>query len=226
MIFQGLKVEDGYFGIEGSNFGAYRLRHLFRFDSRARDQNHVRAVVLEQGQIEKWLGRLPQAAVLYILGDANDFQPILGQFYAPPKGIPSGPVASRHRLVDDHHTGSAVLISFIEVPAMRERDAHRLKILWADGFIVEAHVFVLSRCVAVDRDAGKRNSVTGEGQASRQGRRLNARQRPDALDQTAIEVAPVALVVASQERVERSEQNAMRIKSRISPVRLTQTADK
>src|SRR5258707_15890696 len=103
---------------------------------------------------------------------------------------------------------------------MREQDAHRLKILWADGLIVEAHVFVLSRRVAVDRDAGKRNSVTGEGQASRQGRRLNTRYRPDALDQTAIEFAPAALVVAAQERVEGSEQNTVRIKSRVSPVRL------
>src|SRR5260370_34607646 len=161
-----------------------------------------------------------------MFGDANDFQPILGQFYAPPEGITCGPVASRHRLVDDYHTRSAVLISFIEVPAKRERDAHRLKILRADGFIVEAHGFVLSRRVAVARDAGKRNSVTGEGQASRQGRRLNARQRPDALDQTAIEVAPVALVVAAQERVEGSEQNTVRIKSRISLIRLTVTADK
>src|SRR2546429_7671742 len=42
----------------------------------------------------------------------------------------------------------------------------------------------------------------------------------------AIEFAPAALVVAAQERVERSEQNTVRIKSRISPVRLSQTADK
>jgi hypothetical protein len=45
---------------------------------------------------------------------------------------------------------------------MHERDAHRLKILWADGLIVEAHVFVLSRRVAVDRDVCERNSAIGE----------------------------------------------------------------
>src|SRR5216684_3471704 len=169
---------------------------------------------------------LAQAAVLHIFGDANNFQPILIQFQAPSEGIASGPVASRHCLVDDHHTRSALLISLIEVPAMHERDAHRLKILWADGLIVESHVFVLCRRVAVDRDVCKSNSAIGERQASRQRRRLNARYRPDALDQTAIELAPAALVVAAQERVERSEQNAVRIESRISPVRLSQTADK
>src|SRR5258708_2860428 len=109
---------------------------------------------------------------------------------------------------------------------MRERDARRLKILRADGLIVEAHVFVLRGRVAVDRDVCKRNSAIGEGQASRQGRRLYVRYRSDALDQTAIELAPAALVVAAQERVERSEQNAVRIKSRISLVRFPQTADK
>src|SRR5260370_30451759 len=109
---------------------------------------------------------------------------------------------------------------------MPERDAHRLKILRADGLIIEAHVFVLSGRVAVDRDVCKRNSAIGERQASRQRRRLNARYRPDALDQTAIEFAPAALVVAAQERDEGSEQNTVRVKSRISPVRVPQTADK
>src|SRR5713226_8643414 len=169
---------------------------------------------------------LAQTAVLYIFGDANNFQPILRQFQAPPEGIASGPVASRHRLVDDHHTRSALLISLIEVPAMHERNAHRLKILWTDGLIVAAHVFVLSRRVPVDRDVCKRNSAIGEGQASRQGGRINARYRSDALHQTAIELAPAALVVAAQEGVERSEQKAVRIKSRISLVRFPQTADK
>src|SRR5216684_8760038 len=169
---------------------------------------------------------LAQTAVLYIFGDANNFQPILIQFQAPPEGIASGPVASRHRLVDDHHTRSALLISLIEVPAMHERDAHRLKILWAGGLIVEAQVFIFRWRVAVYRHIRKRNSAIGERQASRQGRRLNARYCPDALDQTAIELAPAALVVAAQEGIERSEQNAVRIKSRISFVRFPQTADK
>src|SRR5439155_4485537 len=141
-------------------------------------------------------------------------------------GVAPGPVASRHRLVDDHHPTSALLISLIEVPAVHERDAHRLKILWADGLIVKAHVFVLSWRVAVDRHVCKRYSAIGKGQASRQGCRLNARYRLDALDQTAIKLAPAALVVAAQERVERSEQHAARIKSRISRVCFPQTADK
>src|SRR5258707_8019421 len=109
---------------------------------------------------------------------------------------------------------------------MYERNAHRLKILWTDGLIIQAHVFVLSWRVAVDHDVCKRNSAIGEGQASRQGRRPNARYCSDALDQTAIELAPAALVVAAQEGVERSEQHAARIKSRISPGCLPQTADK
>ena len=32
-----LKVEDGYLGIDCSDFDAHRLEHLFRFDNRARD---------------------------------------------------------------------------------------------------------------------------------------------------------------------------------------------
>src|SRR5438094_8887607 len=84
-----------------------------------------------------------------------------------PRASPPGQVASRHRLVDDHHTTSALLVSLIEVPAVHERDAHRLKILWTDGLIIQAHVFVLSGRVAVDRDVCKRNSAIGEGQASR-----------------------------------------------------------
>src|SRR5258708_24418656 len=135
------------------------------------------------------------------------------------------PIALRHRLADDHHPRSALLISLIEVPAMHERNAHRLKILWADGLIIEAHVFVLSRRVAVDRDVCKRNSAIGEGQASRQGRRLNPRYRPNALDQTAIELAPAALVVAAQARVQRSKQTGIGIQSGISLVRFRQTAE-
>src|SRR5712692_3549574 len=108
---------------------------------------------------------------------------------------------------------------------MHERNAHRLKILWTDGLIIQAHVFVLCWRVAVDRDVCERNSAIGEGQASRQRRRLNARYRSDALDQPAIELAPAAFVVAAEERVERSEQNAVRMKSRISLLRFLSTAD-
>src|SRR5260370_25769815 len=99
---------------------------------------------------------------------------------------------------------------------MHERNAHRLKILWADGLIIEPHVFVLSRRVAVDRDVCKRNSAIGEGQASRQGHRLNVRYRSDALDQAAIELAPATLILAAQERCQRSAQNAVRTTSRIT----------
>jgi len=91
------------------------------------------------------------------------FQPILGQFDAPPESIATGPVASR--IVRDRSPPRApLLISLIEVPAMHERDAHRLKILWADGFIIKAHVFVLSRRVPVDRDVA--NAIPPSVEAS------------------------------------------------------------
>jgi len=42
------------------------------------------------------------------------------------------------------------VISLIEVSAGHQRDAHRLKIARSGGFIIEAHVLVFTRHVAVD----------------------------------------------------------------------------
>jgi hypothetical protein len=117
------------------------------------------------------------------------------------------------------------VVSLIEVPSQHQRDAHCLKVLWADGFIVEPHVFIAGGRVAADRHIRERDATQRQRQASRQSCGLHAWQRSDALDRVAIKLAPASLIVAPQERIEGSEQNVIRIKSRIRLVRFSKTAD-
>ncbi len=84
---------------------------------------------------------------------------------------------------------------------MQERNPHRVKIMWADGLVIEAHVLVPAGRVAIDHDRRKRNAAQGERQAASKTDRFNAGQRPSTLDEAAVKLAPAGFVVAVQERV-------------------------
>src|SRR5207245_2385105 len=151
VLLEGLHVEDGHLRIECGDVALYSTKHGPRIDGCARDENHVRPVVLKQGQIHERLRWLAQATVLRVSCDANDLEPVLAELDLPSEGIASGPVASRHCLVDDHYPRSSLSIPLIEITPTHQRNAHRLKILRAHGVVVETHVLVFRRRIAVDR---------------------------------------------------------------------------
>src|SRR6516225_2121076 len=167
MILEGLDIEYWYSCVERGNFGLYPVEGLFRIHRRTRDQDHVRSIILQQRQVKEWLGGLAQAAVLHISGDAYYSEPIARQLETLAESVAFRPVAARHRLIDDDHRLSAFLIPFIEIAALQQRNAHRLKIVRADSFIVEAHVLIAARHVAVDGHICEGDSAQGLGQASR-----------------------------------------------------------
>src|SRR5260370_41174270 len=104
MVLEGLRVENWHLRGERSHLGLHRVEHLVRFSSRARNQNHVRTIVLEQRQGEELPGGLGQAAALKLFCDGPDFGPVLSQVYPSSDTLPLCPVASRQAVLARAHT--------------------------------------------------------------------------------------------------------------------------
>jgi hypothetical protein len=192
--------------------------------SGSRHQNHVRAIVLQQRHVEKRRGCFGQPAILHVLRHADDFQPIARQFHSSSNRIAAWPESSCHRFVDDEDATAVLIVAIVDIATLHQRDAHGLKVVRPHGLIVEAHVFVSTGCVAIDRDIGERYAARRERQPARERDGLHAGHRCHAREEATIEFAAARLAVAAQERIERGEQDAMRIESRIGLVRFAQVA--
>src|SRR5262245_53066785 len=65
---------------------------------------------------------------------------------APSNGVFIGPIAARHRLIDDGYLGSIRSIAVTELPALHHGDAHRLEIAGTDVAVMRAALVPRGRC--------------------------------------------------------------------------------
>src|SRR6185369_14269756 len=113
----------------------YRTRNTRRIDARANVQHHSRLVVLLQSQIRDRRRGFTKTAILARTHNTDNlapwsFWPIETQTL--PERILIRKMPPHESFIHDHDRRMIVRVLRVEVAALHERDAHRLKILWTN----------------------------------------------------------------------------------------------